>query len=78
MEETGLVRHRLLLSLMIVLYAAFELGVFHLPSASELASSTWPTVSRVAMTQSRTVLPCSPTVPRWVTPLSLGSLWLGG
>lgn len=37
MEETGLVRHRLLLSLMIVLYAAFELGVFHLPSASELA-----------------------------------------
>ncbi|MCC5896448.1 MAG: hypothetical protein JJU32_00840 [Phormidium sp. BM_Day4_Bin.17] len=70
-EETGLIRHRLILSLIIVLYAAFQIGVFHLPSASELASSTLPKLSRVAMTHSQTVLPCSPSVPQWVSSLNV-------
>ncbi|NMG57964.1 hypothetical protein E1H12_05335 [Geitlerinema sp. P-1104] len=77
MEETGLIRHRLILSLIIVLYAGFEMGVFHLPSASALAGSTGLRLSRVAMTQSQMVLPCSPSFPRWVAPLIGGGSLFG-
>lgn len=59
-EDMMLIWHRIVLSFIIVVYAALHIGVLHLPSTQDLAHSTLPRLSNVAMTHSSVLLPDSP------------------
>ncbi|KPQ33651.1 MAG: hypothetical protein ACLFM4_05995 [Phormidium sp.] len=59
-EDIMLTWHRIVLSFVIVIYAAVHIGVLQLPSMQDLAHSTLPRLSHVAMTHPSVLLPDSP------------------
>lgn len=61
-EDMMLIWHRIVLSFVIVVYAALHIGVLQLPSPQDLAHSSLPRLSQVAVTHSSVLLPYSPSL----------------